>query len=292
MEMADKPMLDYYRNHSPWTDPGQQAAMLRDLANDIPSIVAAVQGCLIHGGLLWLYRLQPVPAREGGAGIRRTEALLRRVAALDAAPLGTSRPAERRLVVNCRQFAVLTCAILRHQGVSARARAGYALYTWGRGMYENHWICEYYRPGEARWAQVDAQLDRQQKELMRIDWDTLDLPTDKFVSAGEGWRRYREGAVDIGAFGLGGRDGWNALGWGMVMPNVTCDAMALNKTELLPWDVNPYWERTQAQMSAADMETIEGTARLCRQVDERWAELRAFYQAHPLLRMPEGFAGE
>ena len=284
-----KQMLDFYRTHSPWTDPGMLQAMFHGIPDDILSVVQAVQGVLIHGGLTWLYKLTPSEAQDNGFRIRRTEELLRRIKSLDNAAVGVPRPKERRLVVNCRQFAVLTCSVLRDKGIPARARAGYALYTWGRGMYENHWICEYWNRAEERWVQVDAQIDAKQKELMRIDFNTLDMPTGKFVAAGEGWRRYRNGEVKLEAFGLGGKDGWNPIGWGMVMPNVTCDMMALNKMELLPWDVNPYWGKKEEAMTAEDMAIIDKAAALSCQVDREWLQIRDFYESHPVLRMPEGF---
>lgn len=284
-------MLDFYRAHSPWTEPGKQQAMFEDIPDDIGSIVESVQGSLIHGGLVWLYKLKPTEAQDNGFKIRRTEELLRRISALDSAALSVRRLKEKRLVVNCRQFAVLTCSILRHKGIPARARAGYALYTWGRDKYENHWICEYWNQDERRWIQVDTQIDAQQKKRMGIDFDTLDMPRGKFVPAGEGWQRYRDGKVEVEAFGLGGKDGWNALGWAMVMPNVTCDIMALNKTELLPWDVNPYWNKKKAEMTAEDVAIIEKAATLSSQVDSQWGQMREFYESHPVLRMPEDFQG-
>jgi len=64
------------------------------------------------------------------------------------------------------------------------------------------------------------------------------------------------GALHPRSFGLGGKDGWNGIGWGMIMPNVVCDTMALNKDELLPWDVPPHWTKEQTEMSTDDMELI------------------------------------
>ena len=282
-------MLDYYKSQSPWTDPGDQKTMFDGIPDDVPSVVKSVQGVLIHGGLAWLYKLQPSEEQQNGFTIRRTEELLRRIKALDSSSLADPRPIEKRLIVNCRQFAVLTCSILRHKGIPARVRAGYALYTWGRGKYENHWICEYWDKAEQRWIQVDAQIDDKQKKLMRIDFDTLDMPTGKFVTAGEGWQRYRDGKVDIKSFGLGGKDGWNGLGWEMVLPNVACDAMALNKEELLPWDYNPYWKKKQEEMSTSDFEIIDKAALLGCQINNRWMEMQKFFDTHPALHMPKDF---
>jgi hypothetical protein len=286
---GEKQMLDFYRTQSRWSDPGDFAGLYDGLPDDIPGIVQCVQGALIHGGLLWLYKLEPSEAQAEGSQIRETKELLRRIKRLEDKPLLAPRPMEKRMVVNCRQFAVLTCSILRHKGIPARARAGYALYTWGRGKYENHWICEYWNANERRWVQVDAQIDDPQRKLMRIDFNTLDMPKGKYVTAGEGWRLYRGGKVPVENFGLGMKDGWAAIGWDMVMHNVICDTMALNKDEFLPWDFNPYWEKKQEEISADDMAVIDKAAALAADLENRWGEMREFYESRPNLHMPEGY---
>ena len=200
-------MLGFYRTQSPWTDPGEHEGMYAGIPDDVASIVESVQGVVVHGGLVWLYELKPSEAQQGGPVIRRTDELLGRIKALDDAGLDVQRPPEKRLVVNCRQFAVLTCSILRHKGIPARARAGYALYTWRDGKHENHWICEYWNENEKRWIQVDAQIDGKQREFFKIDFDTLDIPKGRFVVAGDGWRVFRDGEVPPENFGVGGADG-------------------------------------------------------------------------------------
>lgn len=282
-------MLEFYRTQSPWTDPGEHVAMYEDVPDDVGAIVEAVQGAVVHGGLVWLYELEPSEAQQEGAVIRRTDELLARIKALDDAGLEVHRPPEKRLVANCRQFAVLTCSILRAKGIPARARAGYALYTWRHGKYENHWICEYWNADEKRWVQVDAQIDAKQREIMQIDFDTLDMPKGRFVTAGEGFRSYRDGEVAPENFGVGGGDTWNAMGWTMAMENVTCDLLALNKVELLPWDTPPFAEKAEDEMSPEDMALIEKAAHLTTNVDTHWPDMREFYETHPTFHMPEGF---
>jgi len=257
--------------------------MYEGIPEGISNVVQAVQNVLVHGGLLWLYKMTPTEEQGGGMNIRETEEMLGRIAQMKPGSLAVARLEDQRLVVICRQFAVLTCSILRSKGIPARVRAGYALYTWGRGKYENHWICEYWQPIEHRWIQVDAQIDAAQRELMRIDFDTLDMPAGHFISAGEGWQRYRQGKADVASFGLGGKEGWNAIGWGMLMPNVVCDTMALNKDELLPWDVPPYWAKKQSEMSSDDMELIDTLA------TASWDQSRSLYSANEMLHMPVDF---
>jgi len=289
---VDQAMLEFYRTQSPWTDPGEYAAMYDGIPDDVGSVVKAVQGVVVHGGLLWLYTLEPSEAQQGGSVIRRTDELLARIKALDDAGLDVPRPPEKRLVTNCRQFAVLTCSILRHKGIPARARAGYALYTWRHGKYENHWICEYWNKDEKRWIQVDAQIDDKQRKIMKIDFDTLDMPKGRFAFAGEGWRRFRDGDVPPENFGVGGGEGWNAMGWTMAMENVTCEMLALNKVELLPWDTPPFADKAEDEMSPEDMALIEKAAELTTNVNTRWADMRKLYESHPAFHMPNGFEDE
>ena len=143
-------MLDFYRTQSAWTDPGEHLSMYEGIPDGIGEVVEVVQNVLVHGGLLWLYELTPTEQQGGGMNIRKTAEMLERIAQLKSGSITIPRAADQRLVVNCRQFAVLTCSILRSKGVPARVRAGYALYTWRQGKYENHWICEYWHPAERR----------------------------------------------------------------------------------------------------------------------------------------------
>jgi transglutaminase-like putative cysteine protease len=54
--------------------------------------------------------------------------MLRHIVDRSSAPLTTEREPSRRLQSNCRTSAVLVVAMLRHQGVPARKRTGFARY--------------------------------------------------------------------------------------------------------------------------------------------------------------------
>jgi hypothetical protein len=157
---------------------------------------------------------------------------------------------------------------------------------WGGSIrYENHWICEYWSDAEHRWIQVDAQIDDRQRQLMGIEFNTRNLPQGQFVTAGEGWRRFRDGRAPLASFGVFGR----SLGWSMVMPNVVCDTMALNKDELLPWDTPPYWDKKQADMTPEDTALIQKLAEWDWDSAAGFGERRALYRDNPNLRMPADF---
>lgn len=73
---------------------------------------------------------------------------------------------EKHLVGVCRHSNVLLAAMLRTQGVPARARCGFAGY-FTPGKFEDHWVCEYWDAAEKRWILVDAQIDALQREKLR-----------------------------------------------------------------------------------------------------------------------------
>ena len=58
-------------------------------------------------------------------------------------------PAERQLS-NCRDFSTLTVALLRHFGIPARARCGFATY-FATDQVVDHWVVEYWNAEEQRW---------------------------------------------------------------------------------------------------------------------------------------------
>ena len=220
--------LTYYASHGPISDPGPFSALLDALPQGIPDLVGTLLGLVLH----------PVAAARKGVALpddRRAELDLRyvprmlaRLTELDARPLPECRPPERRLVGNCRDSAVLLCAVLRHQRRPARCRAGFATYL-EPGYFTDHWVCEVWREDERRWAAVDPGF----APGAGFDFDTLDVPPDRFLSAGAAWRAHRAGRLDARRCGLVGNP---ESGPGWIASQAVRDLAALNKVELLCWD--------------------------------------------------------
>lgn len=80
--------------------------------------------------------------RLASNNVRPATALLREILAHDPRALDQPRPPVDRVVGTCRHFAVLSCARLRHRGVPARVRCGFATdFLPGKGL--DHWVTEY-----------------------------------------------------------------------------------------------------------------------------------------------------
>ena len=129
---------------------------------------------------------------------------------------------------------MISCALLRHRGVAARARCGFATYFQsGKGL--DHWVTEYWDDDEDRWVRIDSEI---------LGGEVLSHPEDlqpgEFLSGGEAWAAFRQGEIDAASFGVYGTDNW---GPGEIRGNAVKDLAALNKVEALPWDM---WGRIKA----------------------------------------------
>jgi len=271
----------YYASQGPISDPGRHASALENLPTDIRDLCEVVQGLIIQPGWAQFYGWTVAKEQEDDLQLRLVRLMLGRVLELDNRPLTLERPPEARLGGNCRDHTMLLVAMLRHQGVPARARCGFGAYFLP-GKYEDHWVCEYWHPAEERWQLCDAQLNARQCEILRIDFDTCDVPRDRFIVAGQAWQMCRAGEADPDAFGL---TAVNEHGRWWVRQNLVRDAAALNKMEMLPWDGwGLAWDLDDSLPT--DQELLLDRVAILTQAEGAFWELRATYEGEVALRVP------
>jgi hypothetical protein len=198
------------------------------IPNDPASIARVVQGLLIHDALAHLYGISLSPQRLADKQIHAATAMLACAGRLDSSSVIHARVPEKRVVGVCRHFATLFVACLRSKGIPCRARCGFANYFLP-GKCVDHWVAEYW--DGARWVLVDAQVDEAQRGFFKVDFDTLDVPRDRFLVAGDAWRACRNGA-DAMNFGIAGTPMWGLV---EVYGDLFQDLAALQNIELLPW---------------------------------------------------------
>ena len=285
MPEATEGPLPYYAQQGVVTEPGEQASLLDGLPTDPAALRDVVQGVLLHLHWASRYGVDLTEARKAEASTRQVGQMLARIHELDARPLTTARPLGKRLVGTCRDFATLLCAMLRHQGVPARARCGFGAYFTPE-RYEDHWVGEYWHAGEARWVRVDAQLDAMQCEALQIDFDPLDVPHDRFLVAGKAWQMCRSGEADPDHFGI-----FDMWGLWFVRGNLVRDLAALNKVELLPWDWQgwPLIERQKEALSEADLALLDRAAALTLADNDSFTAVRAIYTENADFQPPAGW---
>jgi hypothetical protein len=225
------------------------AAFLDELPTDPANAAEVTRGVLVHRDWLPFLGLTFDDTRLADQHLRSMRDVIERVLEIETAPLTTERKMPHRMVGVCRHFTTLHVALLRYAGVSARARVGFARY-FGDGWVD-HWITEWW-DGE-RWVRTDSQVGPVLQGMLGLAFDPADQPAGEFLAAPEAWQRCRAGDEDPARFGI-----FDLRGLGFVAGSITQDLAALNKVELLPWDIwgelsnGPSAPLADAQLQRAD----------------------------------------
>jgi hypothetical protein len=228
---------DFYTAQSSFSTPGALASRYAELPADPAELSRVARDLMIHRleGELFGYEI-PRDRLHDDAETRYLDDILAIVVERDDAPLTRRRVLGDRFVGVCRDFALLHCSFLRHAGVPARVRSGFADYFGAEGFHFDHMITEYWGDGRG-WVLADPQLaDPLVTDAFKMSFDPMDVPRDRFLVAGEAWRRIRAGAADPKTFGIPLPDRLLA-GEAFVAGNIRLDLAALNKVETLLWDV-------------------------------------------------------
>jgi hypothetical protein len=275
---------EFWASDGPISDPGAHGRLLDGLPRDPARLAAVVQGLLVHVDWAHAYGVEVDRSRD--AQLRCVNAILERVVRYDGAPLARARPPKLRFAGVCRDFATLSVAMLRHQRVPARARCGFATY-FAPGLYVDHWVCESWRDDPGRWARADSQLDLVQRSALRIDFDPLDVPHDRFLDAALAWRLCRRGEIDPRRCGIRvpGTPPLELSGLWFVAGNLLRDVAALCRMEMLAWDGWGLMRQDDA-FAAADLELLDRAAGLVQAGDAAFDELRFLYDRDARLSVP------
>jgi hypothetical protein len=274
---------EFYSRQGQISDPGGYTPHLDALPADIPGIIQVIQGVMLHMHWASRYGITLNRVRQEEANLRTIRDRLAKILALQEVPLTEPRPLTKKTVGTCRDFALLLTAILRHQGIPTRARAGFGTY-FTPDRYEDHWVCEYWHPEQARWVMVDPQIDALQCEALSIDFDPLHMPEGKFVTGGQAWRLCQSKAADPQHFGI-----FDFHGLDFIKGNVIRDFLALNKIEILPWDDFKLIDKSLVKMDAPEKALIDRLALISSGEDRDFVLLRAAFLAHQEDLLPDYF---
>ena len=230
--------LAFHASQSTFSDPGDLADRYAGLPRDPARLARVSRDLLVHRleGELFGHT-HPVDRLHNDAETRYIDDVLRILVERNDAPLERRREVGDRFVGTCRDFSLLHCSFLRHVGIPARIRSGFADYFGSNGFHGDHVVTEYWDE-ERGWLLADAQLaDPRITGNWNVDFDPMDVPRDRFLVAGRAWREIRENGADPKTFGLHPPEEGPFWGERFVAGNIRLDLAALNKVETLLWDV-------------------------------------------------------
>jgi hypothetical protein len=185
----------------------------------------------------------PTDRLHNDAETRYIDDILRILVDRNPAPLSRPREPGDRFVGVCRDFSLLHCSFLRHLGIPARIRSGFADYfnapaTGASQLFHGDHVVTEYWTDDRGWLLADSQLtDPVVTVHWNADFDPMDVPRDRFLVAGEAWQAIRTGGADPTTFGLHRPEEGPFWGERFVAGNIRLDLASLNKVETLLWDV-------------------------------------------------------
>jgi hypothetical protein len=273
----------FYAEAAALTSPGRHAARLNELPNEVGDLVRIIQHLVVYDVVAAEFYGFTIPEpRQSEIHLRSLEGMVDRILALDDRPLSAPRPVDKRLVGRCHHFVKLMVGILRSKGIPARARCGFGSY-FNPPKFEDHWVCEYWDTAKARWSLIDVQFDETWREKLKIDHDILDVPRNRFLVAGNAWEQCRSGRADPEKFGI---EFVKLRGLWYIAGNVVREVAALNKVEMLPWDVWGAQPRPNEDLDNDQLALFDRIGALTGDPDSSLDDLRRLFEADAKLRVP------
>ncbi|MFC4032900.1 transglutaminase-like domain-containing protein [Streptomyces polygonati] len=275
----------YYSSQSVVSEPGEMAGWYGGLPHGVGELARVVRDVVIH-------RLEgeqfgaaiPADRMRDDAETRYVDDILRLIVARDDAPLTVRRAYGDRFVGTCRDFTLLHVSMLRHAGVPARLRSGFADYFGTDGFHFDHVVTEYWDDARG-WLLADAQLaDPAITARFPVDFDPMDVPRDRFLVAGSAWQTIRSGAADPKTFGV--QPEGPLVGEWFVAGSVRLDLAALNKTETLLWDIWGAGASSDDDMTDDIRTLYDRTATITAAPDVPYEAARTLFTTTATLRTP------
>ena len=272
----------YYLCHSPITDPGQHVYLYDNLPDDVRALAGLIQGQMIHRNAVKGYGVTLTRGSRSEQHLRTMRQRLARIAELSPDPLTIPREPKERTVGKCRDFAVFLVSLLRHKGIPARMRVGFADYLFDKGGFKaDHWITEYWDTSNSRWVLADPDIGGMPPELlgMQITCNLFDLRRDHdFYVAGSAWQLARAGKVRSDLFRYSGH--WK--GFPCIRGNMLHDFQSLNRLEL---GLSDYWDelhyKSETSLTVEDKAVLDRVAALTIDPEATFDEMRAYFDSLP-----------
>ena len=274
-----------HSQHTRFSDPGEFAELLADVAVDVESLSAVSRNVIVH------YRASGHELPDHSRGDINSR-WLERALAVDqsrhAAPLDRAREVTERVQGCCRDHTLFCVGALRHHGVPARSRVGFGGY-FIEGWHHDHVIVEAWMNG--RWRRFDSEVEEPPAALPSahdIEWD--EPGGSGFVTAAQAWAAHRRGDIDASKYGVDPLLPQFA-GPRFIFDQVIHEVAHRFGDELLLWDAWGRMGELEEPVSDADARWLDEIAALLLASDRGDAgaeeELLTCYRADPGLHPGE-----
>lgn len=277
-EQADSSILDFYRQYSAFTDPGDYAYLYAKLPESLPELCSVIKSQFIHPyGELNNYREQISKERWNEMySYPSVKTILEGLLSYDSAGIVHDRKPEDRLILICRHNSILLASILKFRGIPARVRYGHATYLIP-DFHTSHAVCEVWNDIEERWMLVDPSMNM------------VDFSRDKFDFSNTAWLQFQKGEIDPNLYGIPHR----YSGMGSIVAKLCGDLASILGTEHTITQYPPVLDfvfEEDKQLTAENIETLNRISELMKSIDaENLSKLMDIYDNTPEIQITKSF---
>jgi hypothetical protein len=274
-------VLDFYKQYSSYTDPGKYAYLYESLPDSLPELCSLIRSQFIHPyAELPKYR-ELIPKERGDESFRypTVQSILEGLVTYNSSGLTKDRKPEDRLILGCRENAILLASILKYRGIPARVRSGHVTYL-RPGFHLSHTICEVWNEHENRWMLVDPSMDK------------IDFSREQFDFSHELWLKLQNKEIDPDLYGFPGR----YSGFVSIVGKVCPDLASILGTEYPVHHYAPildYAFENNDQLTNEHIETLNRISELMKSIDaENFSKLRDIYNITPQIQITKQFSSQ
>jgi len=272
-------LLDFYRQYSSFTDPGEYEYLYKNLPDSLQELCRLIRSQYInYGWELDKYRELIPQERWNESGKYPTvKSALEGLLSHDSRGLVKDRKPEDRLMLICRDNALLMVSMLKYRGIPARVRYGFAPYLIP-GFHANHVICEVWNEKENRWMLVDPSADK------------IDFAREEFDFSYDVWLKMQKKEIDPQLYGMPGMNEYNGS---PLMTSVICyDLASILGNEYPIGQYSPILDYVfqNKQFTAEQVEILNRISELIKSLDaNNISELQKIYNSTPEIQFTEKF---
>jgi len=271
-------VLDFYRKYSAFTDPGKFAYLYKNLPDSLPELCSLIKSQSIHPfAELPQYRDQ-IPKERWNEWLTypTVQSILKDLLSYDSRGFVKDRKVENRLILSCRENALLLASVLKYRGIPARVRAGHVPYLMP-GIHMSHTICEVWNKNEKRWMLVDPSTGM------------IDFSREQFDFSNEVWLKLRKGELNPDLYMAPP----NHTGLVSIIGKISPDLSSLLGTEFTFTQYPPIMEyafKNNTQLPKEQSEILDRISELMKSLDAgNLTKLQRIYNNTPQIQITKIF---
>ena len=274
-------VLDFYKQYSSFTDPGEYSYLYKNLPDSLPELCSLIRSQFIHPyAELPQYRDQIPEERWNEMEKYPTaKSILAGLLSYDSRGFVKDRKPQDKLVLGCREYAIILASVLKYRGIPVRIRCGHATYL-EPGFHVSHTVCEVWNKKDKRWMLVDPSTGM------------IDFNRDKFDFSNEAWLKMQKGEIDPNLYMAPP----NTSGLVSIVGKISPDLLSILGTEFTIYQYAPILECTlnnQNKLSTEQIEILNKISELMQSLDaDNLTKLRDIYNSTPEIQITKTFKGD